>query len=181
MFVHQRIHWLMREAKRESFYGKGLTLGVIPVDTLSTQIKDSKYSSDLKGKVGFWENIGFDEMQSLDVSDYEGADIICNLNENIPNSLKNRFDCIIDPGTIEHCFNIPIVMNNITNMLKLNGRILHWNGLTNAIDHGFYMFSPTFYFDYYKKKKFKIIDSYICELSFKKFYDSIKNRIHLSL
>jgi len=160
----------MREAKQRPFYGKGLTLGVINVDSFSNQIKNSKYHSDLKRKEYFWEKIGFEEMQSLDVSDYEGADIIWNLNEEIPNSLKNRFDCIIDPGTIEHCFNIPIVMNNLTNMLKLNGRILHWNGLTNAIDHGFYMFSPTFYFDYYKKKKFELIDSYICELSFKKLY-----------
>jgi hypothetical protein len=169
-FLKSRIHWLMREAKREPFYGDCLTLGVIPDVQFSNQVQHSKYKSELKKQGSFWERIGFDKVQSLDISNYEGADIIFNLNEDIPDSLMNKFDCIIDPGTIEHCFNIPIVMNNLSKMLKVNGRILHWNGLTNAIDHGFYMFSPTFFHDYYKNKGFLIKDSYICELSFKKYF-----------
>ena len=100
----------------------------------------------------------------MDISDYEGADIIQNLDLKIPNSLEGQFDCIIDPGTIEHCFNIPVVLKNLEKMLRPKGRILHWNGLTNAIDHGFYMFL-TFFNDYYTAAGFQICDRYICEFN----------------
>ena len=41
-------------------------------------------------------------------------------------------------------------------MLKKGGRILHILPSTNEVDHGFYMFSPTLFFDYYGENGFQI-------------------------
>jgi len=93
----------------------------------------------------------------MDYSDYEAADYIFDLNcENIPTELLDKFDLILDGGTIEHVFHLPNVLRNIFKMLKIGGRIIHFSPSSNHMDHGFYMFSPTFFSDYYKTNNFDI-------------------------
>ena len=46
-------------------------------------------------------------------------------------------------------------------MLKVGGYIMHMTPSNNFLDHGFYSISPTLYYDYYKKNKFKILKSSI--------------------
>lgn len=52
----------------------------------------------------FLKALGAEKIHSLDASDFEGADIICDLNRPISEEYKNRFTCIIDGGTTEHVF-----------------------------------------------------------------------------
>lgn len=101
--------------------------------------------------------LGVDEFASLDLSDYEGADYLFDLNqEEAPSSLRNRFDFIIDLGTIEHVFHLPNALKNIFSMLAIGGRVLHIVPSSNMLDHGFYMFSPTFFWDFYHANDFEI-------------------------
>jgi SAM-dependent methyltransferase len=95
-------------------------------------------------------SLGFDALNSLDCSDYEGADILFDLNgPTLPENLTDRFDAIIDHGTIEHVFHIPNALRNIYGMLRNGGRIVHSSPGNNFFDHGFYSFSPTLFFDFY--------------------------------
>ena len=70
--------------------------------------------SNLKGKYnwGFCEqffiDLGFENVDSLDNSSYEGATIIHNMNKPTPSHFK-KYDYILDAGTIEHIFNTPQV------------------------------------------------------------------------
>ena len=94
--------------------------------------------------------LGFEDCDALDFSDYEGADIVFDLNEpSPPEELRERFDVIFDLGTLEHVFHLPNALANIHRLLRPNGRIMHVAPSSNHIDHGFYMFSPTFFWDYY--------------------------------
>jgi len=105
----------------------------------------------------FFRLLGFSKCEALDYSDFEGADHIFDLNaEEVPPHLRNRYDFIVDGGTIEHVFHLPNTLRNIFSMLKVGGRILHISPSSNHIDHGFYMFSPTFFADYYATNKFEI-------------------------
>jgi SAM-dependent methyltransferase len=105
----------------------------------------------------FFGLLGFSECESLDCSDYEGADHIFDLNAPaVPDHLRNRFDFIFNGGTIEHVFHLPNVLANIFAMLRVGGRILHLAPSSNNIDHGFYMFSPTFFTDFYAANKYEI-------------------------
>ncbi len=105
-------------------------------------------------------SLGFEEVHYLDVSSYEGADIIWDLNEKIEDpKYCGKFDLVHDAGTMEHVFNVGIVLQNIHALLKENGVSLHENPMNGWIDHGFYQFSPTFYYDYYASNKYDVLNA----------------------
>jgi SAM-dependent methyltransferase len=102
--------------------------------------------SDLKSEDGHAEPllmyIGARTTQSLDISNFEGATIIHDMNDPIPDDLVEKFDCIIDGGTLEHIFNFPQAIDNVKKMLKIGGMFFSINGANNQLGHGFYQFSP---------------------------------------
>jgi SAM-dependent methyltransferase len=102
-----------------------------------------------------FKSLGFSSCRSLDGSNYEGADYIFDLNQSeVPKELCGQFDFIIDGGTLEHVFHVPNVLKNIYFMLRIGGRIIHLSPSTNHIDHGFYMFSPILFWEFYKTNQF---------------------------
>src|SRR5437588_1617953 len=50
---------------------------------------------------------GATDVLSLDASDYEGASIVHDMNQPIPDRYKGQFDFVDDGGTLEHVFNFP--------------------------------------------------------------------------
>ena len=94
--------------------------------------------------------MGFNQIDTLDIEDYEGANVIFDLNQTLlRNDLIDKYDFIYDGGTLEHIFNIGNALINLSRMLKTNGMVFHANPSNGYIDHGFFQISPTFYFDYY--------------------------------
>ena len=87
-----------------------------------------------------WKYIFVD---SMDNSDYEGASIIHNLNN--PFNSSKKYQYIYDGGTIEHIFNIPQVIENIIDMLDINGLFVSITCNNNFSGHGIYQFSPEFF------------------------------------
>ena len=114
--------------------------------------------------VCFFERLGFEDVKSLDVSDWEGADFIHNLNEPVPEALREQFDAIFDGGTVQSIFHLPQLFGNIFHLLKPGGRVIHAMAPShNHVDHGFFMFSPTFFYDYYSANGWTIDRMLICE------------------
>jgi hypothetical protein len=66
---------------------------------------------------------GITDVHVLDSSDYEGADVIINLNEPVPDANKNSYDFIFDSGVLDNVFNPAQMMMNMSLMLKANGRV----------------------------------------------------------
>jgi len=114
----------------------------------------------------FFSTIGFEKVSTLDVDDYEGANIIFDLNKDeTPNNLKNKYDFIYDGGTLEHVFNLSNALKHLTKMTKNRGVVFHSNPCNGYIDHGFFQISPTLYFDYYLSNKYKILYAGIIDKS----------------
>ncbi|MBU6497865.1 MAG: methyltransferase domain-containing protein [Rhodospirillales bacterium] len=90
----------------------------------------------------FLRYIGCRTVLSMDYSPFEGAEIIYDLNKPVPKGLWGRFDVIIDSGTLEHIFNLPIAFQSIKRMLRPGGLFLSINAANNQLGHGFYQFSP---------------------------------------
>ncbi len=103
--------------------------------------------------------------KTLDVSDYEGAELIWDLNKPVPPSWENMFGAIFDFGTLEHLFDTKEALYNINRMLKVGGRVIHMLPSSNYTEHGFYSFSPTFFYDYYGTNKYGDLRCYIAEQS----------------
>jgi len=98
----------------------------------------------------FFRLLGFAEVESADVSDWESPDHLLDLNEPLPAALVGRFDAVFEAGTIQHVFHLPRVFANLHALLRPGGRVVHGMApSTNHVDHGFYMFSPTLFHDFY--------------------------------
>jgi hypothetical protein len=111
----------------------------------------------------FFSMLGFDEVEACDVSDWEGAEHLFDLNEPAPEELHGRFDAIVDPGSICDIFHLPNALKNLHDLLKVGGRIVHAAvPSNNHIDLGFYMFSPTFFDDFYRANRYRIETFYLC-------------------
>jgi len=127
--------------------------------------------------VEMFKALGYSAVESIDVSDYQEASLHADLNVRVKKDLHRLFDVIYDGGTIEHVFNVPMVLENIHKMLKENGIVIHGTPSTNHVDHGFYMISPTLYHDYYGQNNYNIIRSYIFEYA-PKTHDRCKWKIY---
>jgi hypothetical protein len=90
----------------------------------------------------FRDALGAVRLDTMDASAYEGASIVHDLNVPIGDELCERFDAVIDGGSLEHIFDIPTALASLMRMVKLGGRMLLVNPANNLCGHGFYQFSP---------------------------------------
>lgn len=89
------------------------------------------------------------QVESIDVSAYEQATIIHDLNHVIPDKLVKRFDTIIDCGSSEHIFDIAQVFRNYGAMARPGAQLLHVLPTNNFCGHGFWQISPELFFSLY--------------------------------
>lgn len=92
------------------------------------------------------EFLGIRSLTILDNSPYEGAGLIHDLNEPVPEKLRNSFDAVIDAGSLEHVFNFPAAIGSMMRMAKVGGKIFITTPANNLCGHGFYQFSPELMF-----------------------------------
>lgn len=102
---------------------------------------------------GFFQYLGADVVDSMDYSAFEGASIVHDLNNPVPEYLVDRFDFIFDGGTTEHIFDVKTVMDNIKKMLKVGGVFAGISPSNNCLGHGFYQFSPELYRTVFSKEE----------------------------
>ncbi|WP_373033245.1 hypothetical protein [Sulfurovum sp.] len=85
-------------------------------------------------------------VQSLDYSDYEKCDVVHDMNQNIGREYYEKYDVVVDGGTLEHVFNFPVAISNCMQMLKEGGNLFVFTMANNHMGHGFYQFSPELFF-----------------------------------
>lgn len=84
----------------------------------------------------------------LDRSDYEDANIIQDMNENVKSEYLEKFDFIYDGGCLDNIFNPVTFLINANKMLKPGGRIAHLNVAGSTLG-AYLMLSPEWFFSYY--------------------------------
>lgn len=97
------------------------------------------------------EVFGALDVKSVDVSAYEGASMIHDMNE--PIGEHERFSVVLDFGCLEHVFNFPVAVDNVVRMCEDDGHILHYLPANNCCGHGFYQFSPELFFSLYSDER----------------------------
>ncbi len=183
------LRFLSIEHRRQSFEGKLLTLGRQCVYATFAQVQSLLFEEGIDpaplpsgqelgtnipswrgtsmegftSDVVFFKLLGLSDVQAMDCNDYEGAEIVADLNLPIPQELRSRFDVIVDGGTIEHVFDIRQCLMNIVAMLKPGGRIVHMCPSNNFTNHGFYQISPTLFVDYYTANGFSDVRPFIAD------------------
>ena len=168
MGIHINLAVVMHDwLRRHAVVGPALTLGVQDVsfraDELNRALNRSPKPCSTSSKPitarELFEDFGLTPLTALDISDYEGAEIIFDLNKpDPPPDTRQRFGLIVNGGTLEHVFHVPNALANLNCMLKPGGAILHILPSNNWVDHGFYQFSPTLMFDYYAVLQFDVLE-----------------------
>lgn len=156
---------LLMRLKAEGFsYGKVLTLGRQRLNLRKAQLQKNLNAfghdvdaSALKKKNNgycepFMEMLGATQVDSMDVSDYEKATVMHDLNEAISEDLKQCYDTVIDSGTLEHVFNFPTAIKNCMELLRPGGHFIGLTPCNNFFGHGFYQFSPELYYRVFSRQ-----------------------------
>ena len=92
----------------------------------------------------------------FDIASFRGPEEILDLNEPLPTTLCGKFDLVIDTGTLEHCFNVGGAFKSMCELVSLGGHILTMAPMT-IVNHGFWNFSPTAYWDAFGQNGFEIL------------------------
>jgi hypothetical protein len=92
----------------------------------------------------FFASVGASRLDALDASDFEGANIVHDMNLPIHENLRARYDSVIDAGTLEHVFNVGVAFANVMELLRVGGSFFGCLPANNWCGHGFYQFSPEF-------------------------------------
>jgi hypothetical protein len=159
-YVDAMMMWNAR--RRGAAFGDTLTVGHLRLNLHPSEVKslrgahqqhDTGSAPVLEGyqfgdySDGFFRTVlGASRLSVLDYSAYEGATLIHDLNEPIAADLRNRFDAVVDAGSLEHVFNYPVAMANMMRMAKVGGRVFLKSPANNLCGHGFYQFSPELMF-----------------------------------
>lgn len=92
-------------------------------------------------------------VDSIDASNYQNATFINDLNEDLPSRMFGQYDTVLDFGTSEHIYDIRQVFENVSNAVKVGGQIVHVLPTNGFSGHGFYQFSPEFFFSSYSESR----------------------------
>jgi SAM-dependent methyltransferase len=94
----------------------------------------------------FLRLLGAKTVEAADASGYEGAELIHDFNHPLPAAWEQRYDWVLDGGTLEHIFNFPVALANCMRLVRENGRLFLFTPANNYCGHGFYQFSPELFF-----------------------------------
>lgn len=94
---------------------------------------------------------GAEIVKSMDASDYEQADIVHDMNT--PLLSNEHYSVVLDFGTLEHVFNVPVALDNIAALCAPGAHILHVLPSNNYVGHGFYQFSPELFYQVYAPER----------------------------
>jgi hypothetical protein len=128
----------------------------------------------------YFAHLGFSRVDAVDISEYEGANVILNLNEPAKSGTP-QYDFVFDSGTIEHVFHIPNYFQNIHSLCKVGGHILHLTQSSGWMGHGFYLICPTLFWDFYEVNGYRIVRAEVWQIPIDpklnpRFFGTIKYR-----
>lgn len=94
--------------------------------------------------------LGAHDVESFDYSTYEGATHIFDFN--LPVAHDTTYNTILNGGFLEHIFNVPQALQNISELCAVGGQILHVLPANNLCGHGFFQFAPEFFLSLYSQQ-----------------------------
>lgn len=94
----------------------------------------------------FFRVLGATSLTSMDMSVDESNSIAHDLNLPVADDLKERFDTLIDGGTLEHVFNFPVAIKSCMEMVRVGGTLIVSTPSNNYFGHGFYQFTSELFY-----------------------------------
>lgn len=153
---------LARVAKETLRKERVLTLGVPRLNFADADYRHASgdHTANFSDHHGFFNHLGFEVVDSLDISNYEGANILGDLNDaTLSDQITQRYDLIFDSGTLEHIFEAPTALRTLSELVAQGGAIVHSTPTNGFMDHGFWQVSPDAFRSFYPLEGFSILTS----------------------
>jgi SAM-dependent methyltransferase len=98
---------------------------------------------------------------SLDVSDYEKAEIICDIQDELPAKFVGVADFVYDGGSLDNIFDVAATLRNLSRLLKPGGRLIATN---NGGPHptAYLKYSADWFMDFFTINEYADCKTYIC-------------------
>lgn len=93
-----------------------------------------------------WSALGATSIDTLDASAFEGATVLADLNEPIPEALRAQYSVVYDGGVTEHVMNAAQSIRNAAAMVEPGGHLISVTPANGQNGHGMYQLSAEFYY-----------------------------------
>lgn len=174
------LEWIAKQHRSEDLCGPVLTLGVQQLGVTnaeladlvgkSGQIVDAAMIDTLAGDTreatsqDFFGLLGATPVESLDRFGGEGATLIADLAQPLPESLVGVFSLVIDGGTLEHVSDIAFAFENTARLVAVGGVVIHVSPISGWENHGFYSLQPQLFRQFYRANGFDEIAAELLHL-----------------
>jgi len=135
--------------QRNAFNGPVVALGSLILAEREDKILEfarlnnyDRLRRDKSVKALLHDRYGIDKYIDLDIN--EKAELNADLSKPLDSTLRNSAMTVINAGTLEHVFDIKQAFQNVHDMTRQGGVIIHIAPLT-WLEHGFYNFSITMF------------------------------------
>ena len=174
---------VLKEHKRKPITGDGLLIGrqTVPLtvaearamireegiplrdvepalDTTTVASRGKNFISD----IGFFSLFSDVRLRTLDVHDYEGAEIIHDMHYPVPDELASSFDFIWQGSCLDNMFDPAQAMRSTTRMLRPGGRMVCMESAGSPYYNEYVMFSHVWFHDYFAINNFAYAKVYSC-------------------
>ena len=147
------------------------TIAAIPDPDLRAQMQ-ARYEEVLNGtaRTRSWDMAKmfyrlFLDYESICAIDLHGTPAAMQLDLNYPVVLDERFDMVINLGTAEHVFNVAQFFRTCHELAEPGGMMIHTMPFSGWVEHGFYSFNPTFYWDLAAANRYHVVLLIYTEMS----------------
>lgn len=149
--------YFLRCVRNKQPLGDVITIGRQRLDVVEATLKrfigtDPSYKSQPYCEDLLLKYFGATKVDSLDNSSFENATHVHDMNGPLPETLYQKYDTVIDGGSLEHVYNVPQALKNCSHLCKPRGQILHFSPANNFCGHGFWQLSPELFFSLYSDK-----------------------------
>jgi hypothetical protein len=149
--------------ERMGRYGHSVDVGVIEFDRSTVNRNDAgEFVTDRS----IFRALGLppERIKALDVSPYEGAEVIHDLNQPLPPRLRGTADFLIDGSTLDNVFDPAQALRNFDALLRPGGRMLLMNAW-NQRDSAYTLCSAAWFFDFFVANGYADCKVYLCALA----------------
>lgn len=122
---------------------------------------ETRHENETITDKSFINYFGQNKLNIVDVSDYEGANIIADLNDPVSEELQNKFDFIYTGGCHDNVFSPAELLKNCSRMLKPGGRAIHFESFGGLIGAYTYL-TPEWFYSFYAINNYSDCKVYVC-------------------